>query len=264
MNEAPLIEIRNATIWRGSTRVFRNLSLTIRQHERVAVLGPNGAGKTTLLKTINRDLYPVASEGAWIRILGQDRWNVWDLRRQIGLVSQDLQAEFIASATVLEAIVSGYFSSIGVHPQLRDRIEPRQLERAEAVMAEMGLETLRDRAYRTLSTGQQRRCLLGRALVHDPRTLILDEPTAGLDMTASFDFLARIRALARRGRSLVLVTHHLNDIPPEIERVILLNRGAVVADGPKASVLTRERLCDVYETDLCLTEIDGHYFAYHR
>jgi iron complex transport system ATP-binding protein len=129
-------------------------------------------------------------------------------------------------------------------------------------MGELGLTALRDRPYRTLSTGQQRRCLLGRALVHEPRTLILDEPTAGLDLTASFDFLARIRALARRGRSLVLVTHHLNDIPPEIERVILLKRGAVVADGPKASVLTRAMLCDVYETDLRLTEIDGHYFAY--
>ena len=262
MNEAPLIEINNATIWRGTTRVFDNLSLTIRQHERVAVLGPNGAGKTTLLKIINRDLYPVAREDSWIRILGRDRWDVWELRRQIGLVSHDLQSGFIANATVLDAIVSGYFSSIGVHPQLRERIDPAQMQRAGAVMDALGLADLREREYRTLSTGQQRRCLLGRALVHEPRTLILDEPTAGLDMTASFDFLARIRELARRGRSLVLVTHHLNDIPPEIERVILLKRGAVVADGPKASVLTREKLCDVYETDLHLAEIDGHYFAY--
>jgi len=262
VNEAPLIEIHNATIWRGSTRVFENLSLTIRQHERVAVLGPNGAGKTTLLKTINRDLYPVARENTWVRILGRERWDVWELRRHIGLVSHDLQSAFIANATVLEAIVSGYFSSIGVHPQLRERIDAAQIRCAEAVMDTLGLSDLRDREYRTLSTGQQRRCLLGRALVHEPRTLILDEPTAGLDMTASFDFLARIRALARRGRSLVLVTHHLSDIPPEIERVILLKRGVVVADGPKASVLTRERLCDVDETDLQLTEFDGHYFAY--
>jgi iron complex transport system ATP-binding protein len=262
VNEAPLIEIRNATVWRGSTRVFRNLSLTIRQHQRVAVLGPNGSGKTTLLKTINRELYPVARDGSWIRILGRDRWNVWDLRKHIGLVSEDLQVGFLPTASVLDAIVSGYFSSIGVHQQLRDRIEPAQMQRAEAVMRALGLDGLGDREYRTLSTGQQRRCLLGRALVHDPDTLILDEPTAGLDMAGSFDFLARIRALARAGRSLVLVTHHLSDIPPEIDRVILLKSGAVVADGPKAQVLTRERLGDVYGTDLCLTEIDGHYFAY--
>jgi iron complex transport system ATP-binding protein len=262
VNEPPLIEIHNATVWRGSTRVFENLSLTIRQHERVAVLGPNGSGKTTLLKTINRELYPVARVDSRIRILGRDRWNVWDLRQHIGLVSQDLQVGFMPNASVLDAILSGYFSSIGVHRQLRDRIEPAQMRRAREVMHTVGLERLQDREYRTLSTGEQRRCLLGRALVHDPDTLILDEPTAGLDMTGSFEFMGRIRALARAGRSLVLVTHHLSDIPPEIDRVILLKDGAVVADGPKATVLTRHSLCNVYETDFCLTEIEGHYFAY--
>ena len=262
VNDVPLIEIHQATVYRGSTRVFDRLSLTIRQHERVAILGPNGSGKTTLLNTINRELYPVQAEDSWIRILGRDRWNVWALRKHIGWVSQDLQNGFMPNATVLDAVVSGFFSSIGVHPQLRQHIEPAQLQRARTVVQELALEALADRPYRTLSTGQQRRCLLARALVHDPDTLILDEPTAGLDLTASFDLLARIRELANRGKSLVMVTHHLGDIPPEVERVILLKRGRVIADGPKASVLRREVLSDVYETDLGLTEVDGHYFAW--
>jgi iron complex transport system ATP-binding protein len=262
MLEAPLIEIHNATVWRGSTRVFHRFSLTIQQHERVAILGPNGAGKTTLLKTIDRELYPVVGDDSWIKILGQARWNVWDLRKHIGLVSHDLQSEFMPNATVLDAIVSGFFSSIGVHWQLRDQIEPAQLERAKAVMQTLGLEALREREFRTLSTGQQRRCLLGRALVHDPHTLILDEPTAGLDMSASFEFLAGVRELAKQGCSLVLVTHHLSDIPPEIERVIVLNKGAIAADGPKASVLTGNLLSDVYGTDVRVTEVEGHYFAF--
>lgn len=262
MSEAPLIEIHNATIWRGSSRVFHKFSLTIQQHERVAVLGPNGSGKTTLLQTVTRDLYPVASEDSWIRILGRERWNVWQLRKDIGLISHDLQSGFLPGSTVVDAILSGFFSSIGVHLQLQDQIEPAQLISAERIMKTLGLEALRDREYRTLSTGQQRRCLLGRALVHDPHTLIFDEPTTGLDMTASFDLLERIRGLVRRGRSLMLVTHHLDDIPPEIERVIVLKSGSVVADGPKASVLTADLLSEVYETALGLVEIDGHYFAY--
>jgi len=262
VTEAPLIEIHNATVWRGSTCVFRDFSLTIRQHERVAILGPNGSGKTTLLKTIIRELYPVAGDDCWIRILGRERWNVWDLRRDIGVVSEDLQSGFMPNASVLEAVLSGFFSSIGIHAQLRGEIEPGQLRRAEAVLGTLGLEPLCDREYRTLSTGQQRRCLLARALVHDPHTLILDEPTSGLDMTGSFDFLSRIRELARRGRSLVLVTHHLGDIPPEIERVVVLKSGRVVADGPKAAVLDAGLLSEVYETDLRLAEVDGHYFAY--
>ncbi|MGD2130355.1 MAG: ATP-binding cassette domain-containing protein [Lysobacterales bacterium] len=262
MTEAPLIEIHNATVWRGSTRVFRDFSLTIDRHERVAVLGPNGAGKTTLLQTINRELYPVVRENSWIRILGRERWNVWDLREDIGWVSQDLQARFLPNSTVLDAVVSGYFSTIGVHAQLRDSITVERLDHAGSLIRGMGLEGLEDREFRTLSTGQQRRCLLARALVHDPHSLILDEPTSGLDMTASFDLLTRIRGLARRGRSLVLVSHHLSDIPPEIERVVLLKNGRVAADGPKASVLTEEWLSAVYETRLRLAENDGFYFAW--
>jgi len=262
VTEAPLIEIHNATVWRGTTRVFCDFSLRIPLHQRVAVLGPNGSGKTTLLKMINRELYPVAAEGSWVRILGRERWSVWDLREQIGLVSHDLQSGFLPNAVVQDAIVSGFFSSIGIYSRLRERIDRAQRDRVEEVMEELGLGDFRDREFRTLSTGQQRRCLLGRALVHAPHTLILDEPTSGLDLTASFDFLARIRRLARRGRNLVLVTHHLGDIPPEIERVILLKEGAIVADGSKAEVLTARLLSQVYETDVCVAEIEGHYFAY--
>jgi len=262
VNEPPLIEIHNATVWRGATRVFHRFSLTIGQHERVAILGPNGAGKTTLLKLIDRELYPVAEDGSWVRILGRERWNVWELREHIGLVSQDLQNRFMPNATVLDAILSGFFSSIGVHQQLRQQIGNLQLEKAESVLRLLGLQDLHDRAFRTLSTGQQRRCLLGRALVHEPDTLILDEPTAGLDMTASFDYLSRIRELARRGRSLVLVTHHLNEIPPEIERVVILKEGVIAADGPKQEVLTDTTLSAVYGTGVRVARVEGHYLAY--
>ena len=262
MKETPLIEIANATVWRGTTKVFDRFSLTIEQHERVAILGPNGSGKTTLLKLINRELYPVASDDSYVRILGRDRWNVWELREHIGLVSQDLQSGFMPNATVFDAIVSGFFSSIGVHYQLRDQIEPWQMEKATEVLCSLGLDELREREFKTLSTGQQRRCLLGRALVHDPDTLILDEPTSGMDMSASFDYLTRIRELARHGRNLLLVTHHLNEIPPEIERVIVLKNGAVLADGPKTEVLNGEVMSRAFDAEIRVVEQDGHYLAY--
>ncbi|MDH3924096.1 MAG: ATP-binding cassette domain-containing protein [Xanthomonadales bacterium] len=262
MKEPPLLEIDNATIWRGSTRVFHDFSLTLQQHERVAILGPNGAGKTTLLKLINRELYPVASDDSWVRILGRERWNVWELREHIGLVSPDLQSHFMPNSTVLEVIVSGFFSSIGVHYQLREHIQPMQLQKSVEVMQMLGLKEFREREFETLSTGQQRRCLLGRALVHDPDTLVLDEPTSGLDLKAGFEYLSRIRELARRGRSLVIVTHHLDEIPPEIERVIILKNGQIKADGPRDAVLTAEVLSDVYDTSLRVAHVDGHFMVY--
>jgi len=129
-------------------------------------------------------------------------------------------------------------------------------------MQELGVESLRDTPLKAMSTGQQRRCLLARALVHRPDTLILDEPTAGLDFAASFDYLERLRQLARDGRNILIVTHHLNEIPPEVDRVILLRAGVVAADGPKKAVLTSDVLSKVYETRIRVAEIDGYYLAY--
>lgn len=260
--DAQLIDIRNATIWRGKTCVFEDFDLTIAQHERVAILGPNGSGKTTLLKTLNRELYPVEKPGSWIRILGRDRWNVWELRQHIGVVSQDLQQRYTPTMTALEVVVSGFFSSIGIHGTLAKLVSKEQVDRAIESLNDLGVVSLRDTPLGSMSTGQQRRCLLARALVHRPDTLILDEPTAGLDFAASFDYLRRLRDLADRGSNIVIVTHHLNEIPPEVDRVVLLQGGRIAADGPKKAVLTARQLSDVYETRVRVAEIDGYYLAY--
>ena len=262
MDEPPLIDIRNATIWRGNTRVFDNLTLTIERHERVAILGPNGSGKTTLLKTINRELYPVERDDSWVRILGRERWNVWELRRHIGIVSHDLQQRYRPTTTALEVVLSGFLSSIGVHGILRESISEQRIAAARDILAELGIPDLADTPLRAMSTGQQRRCLLGRALVHRPDTLVFDEPTSGLDFAASFDYLARVRALAREGCNIIIVTHPLDEIPPEVVRVVVLDHGTVAADGPKASVLVPELLSRVYGTPIAVAEVDGHYLAY--
>ena len=257
-----LIEIRNATIWRGSTRVFEHLDLEIAQHECVAIVGPNGSGKTTLLKVINRELYPVVEPGSSVRILGLEKWNVWDLRRHIGVVSHDLHQRYTPTTTALEVVVSGFHSSIGVHGVLAGRVDDRQLAAAGSKMRELGVEGLAATPLRAMSTGQQRRCLLARALVHEPDTLIFDEPTSGLDFAASFDYLGRLQRLAEAGRNVIVVTHHLDEIPPIIDRVVLLKAGRIVADGPKSAVLTAETLSDVYETPIRVAFVDGYYLAY--
>lgn len=257
-----LLEIHNATIWRGSTCVFENLCLEIEQHESVAILGPNGCGKTTLLKTINRELYPVVEPGSYLRVLGSDTWNVWELRKHIGVVSNDLHQRYTPTTTAIEVVVSGFHASIGVHGILADRITPQQIKASMQTLRDTGIAELRDTELRHMSSGQQRRCLLARALVHDPATLILDEPTAGLDFAASFDHIARVRTLSRAGRNIVIATHQLHEIPPELERVIMLRNGKVVADGAKAEVLTDEILSDVYETSVRVTTTDGFYLAY--
>ncbi len=262
VSENKLIEIRDATVWRGSNRVFEHLNLSIRCQEHVALLGPNGSGKTTLLKTINRELYPVSAPGSYIKILGRDDWNVWELRRHIGIVSNDLHQRYTPSTLAIEVVVSGFFSSIGVHGTLARKVSAEQTESAKQTLDELGIGDLATTPLKRMSSGQQRRCLLARSLVHDPHTLILDEPSSGLDFAAGFDYLRRIRELAREGRSIVMATHHLDEIPPEVDRVILLDEGKIAADGTKTEVLTAEQLSAVYRTPVRVAEVDGYYLAY--
>ena len=262
MSNLKLIEIHDATLWRGSTCVFKNLTLSIKEHERVAILGPNGSGKSTLLKTINREIYPATKAGSYIRILGRDKWDVWELRKKIGVVSNDLHQRYTATTTAIEVVVSGFHSSIGVHGTLANRITKDQVVAARSTLSELGIDELHGTPLNRMSSGQQRRCILARALVHNPITLILDEPTTGLDFAASFDYLERIRRLAQLGHNIVIATHHLNEIPPEIDRVILLQNGAIAADGPKDKILTGETLSAVYETPICVNKVDGYYLAY--
>ncbi len=260
--DAPLIDIRNATIYRGDTLVFEGLNLSIDQHEQAAVLGPNGSGKTTLLKVINREIYPVRRDDSWVRILGRETWNVWELRAHIGIVSNELQMRYRNTTTGLDVVLSGYLSSVGIQGLLARQITNEQKSHALQVMQQLGIESLTATRLRNMSTGQQRRCLLARALVHNPDTLILDEPTAGLDLSASFDYLARIRRQIAGGKSIVLVTHLLNEIPPDIQRVILLREGRIMADGPKEEVLTEEYLEMTYDTSVRIAKVDGYYLAY--
>ncbi len=261
MDQAPLVEIRNATIFRGRSKVFDNFDLKIEQGEHVAILGPNGAGKTTLIKALNRELYPVASDDTVFRILGRDTWNVWELRKQLGLVSAELQHRYNERTTVRDVVLSGFLSSIGVHGTAGGAITPAHRERADAVLVELSLTELAERRFGRLSTGQQRLALLARALVHRPHTLVFDEPTAGLDLKAAFEIQRRMCRLAADGVSLVIVTHHLDEIPREIERIILLGDGRILADGEPPEVLTGAKLSAAYDTPVDVLETGGRYFA---
>ena len=264
MKPPPLLDIENATVFRGTTRVFNALTLRVEQHQQVAIVGPNGAGKTTLLKLMNREIYPVASANSRVQVLGRSDWNVWALREQLGVVSDDLHMRYRRTTTGLNVVVSGFFSSIGTHGQLARKVTGNKRSRALQTMRELGIGDLADVSLERMSTGQQRRCLLARALVHEPSTLILDEPTSGLDLAASFEYLERIGRLIEQGHSIVLVTHHLNEIPLEIDRIVLLNGGQIVADGPKREVLTEENLEATYGVPLRVAVVDGHYLAYPR
>jgi len=257
MQKPRLLDIHNATVYRDDKKVFDGFSLAVEQGESTAIIGPNGAGKSTLLKLLSRELYPVVTEDSHVHILGQERPTLWSLREKIGLVSADLQQGFVPDVSGLGVVVSGLHNSIGLfHHQ---DITEEELVRGRAVLEDLGIADLANRPYRQMSTGQQRRCLLGRALIHDPEHLILDEPTSGLDLNATYHYLEVIRELLQRGKTILLATHHIHEIPPEIQRVVFIDDGRVVADGPKADMLTDQQLSELFRMPLTVSISNGFY-----
>jgi len=244
----PLIELDRASVIRGQVRVLDEISLRIEQGCHTALLGPNGCGKSTLIKLITRELYPLARVGDEppVRVMGQSRWQVDRLRSQLGIVTGDFGANLASmyELSVEDAVLSGLFASFVIPPFLEISEDQRQLalealERAHALH-------LRRRVYAELSTGEARRVLIARALVNRPLALLLDEPSTGLDLVARGQLLAMMRELARQGVTLVLVTHHIEEIVPEIDRVVLLRGGKVLADGPRAQLLDSGHLSEAF------------------
>lgn len=255
----PILEIRGATVFRQLNRVFDDLSLRVDAGCHTAILGPNGAGKTTLLKLLTREIYPVFHPDTVVRLFGQQRWNVWDLRKRLGIVSHDLQARHLGNPIGQHVILSGYYSSIGIADH--HEYSQRQIDHAAEIMRELGVDHLHDRPFANLSTGEQRRFLLGRALVHGPEVLVLDEPTSGLDLRATFQYLGLVRDLIAAGKTIILVTHHIHEIPPEIRRIVLIKDGGIVADGDKPDILTTHQLGALFDTELEVATANGYYQA---
>lgn len=259
MKPSPFIEIERVTVYRGDTCVFHDLSLAIDEGTHAAILGPNGAGKSTFLKLLAGEVHPFPRNETHIRLFGEEQWNVWDVRKRLGLVSHDLQHQYMDQVTGLKVVLSGYYASIGTYGH--QDYTYAQIAQAHAVMEELGIGLLTDRRFADMSTGEQRRCLLARALVHDPVVLVLDEPTSGLDLTATFHYLDVVRANMKKGKTVLLVTHHLHEIPPEVERVILLKSGGVFEDGEKSRVLTEANLTRLFDRSIALVHAHGWYQA---
>jgi iron complex transport system ATP-binding protein len=259
MPRPPVIEMRRVSITKGRSTILRDVDLRIEPGERIAVLGPNGSGKSSLIKTMTgENRYDTSVDGAYVRIRGEDNWDLFSVRKAFGVVSGEMQLEFHRNIDGLEAVISGFFGSVGTNRS--QDITPEMERAAREALRTVGAERLATRKVSTMSTGEARRVLMARALVHEPEALILDEPMSSLDLTGKHLVRESMRSLARTGRTLVLVTHDPADIVPEMERVIMMKDGRVFSDG-SMDTLTEEKLSELFAVPIKLTKIDGRYWA---
>ncbi len=252
---APFFEIRNANVWRGETLALRDLNLSLAADESVAILGANGAGKSSLLKLMTGEVRAEARPGTVCRVFGEEHWCLEELRHRVGLVMPEEVARFDAEEVAADVVRSAFRGAYGRTGDMR--FSASEKVRSERAMEETGVGGLSSKLFGQLSSGEKRRFLIARALVHDPEVLVLDEPSTALDFAGRLAMLDRLRAVARGAGSIVLVTHDPGEILPEIERVILLDQGRIVADGAKRDVLNGKAVSDLYGMKLRLTWSNG-------
>jgi iron complex transport system ATP-binding protein len=261
-----VLELTDATVVKGGRPVLDGLTLTIRRGEHTAILGPNGAGKTTLINLLTRNDYALARPDgvAPVKIFGAATWDVFELRTRLGIVTTDLHQLFVEGHSVgritgEEAVLSGFFATRGflLYATVTDAMRRAAADSLERVDAGM----LAHRTLDQMSTGEARRVLIARALVTSPEALVLDEPAAGLDPVARHRFLESIGRVAESGTTIVLVTHHVEEIVPAITQVVVLQRGRAAVAGPKHEVLTSAHLSRAFEAPFLVEEVDGFYYA---
>ena len=263
-----IVELEHVHVARGNNIVLHDLSLRIDSGEHLAILGPNGCGKSTLLKTITCELYPLVRPETSVRIMGRERWDLTQLKRRMGVVAAELPGRQTLSITGLDAILTGFFSSSTIWPNLV--VTRRMRDRAEEILELVNAESLRSTLVGEMSAGQQRRIMIGRAMAGTSsdveegsvQMLLLDEPSNALDLAAQQDLREMLRELARRGTAIVLITHHIADILPEIDRIVMMNSGRIVADGSKGELLTEHQLHQLFGREIALVERDGYWNAW--
>jgi iron complex transport system ATP-binding protein len=264
----PIVDLQHVHVARGSRVVLQDVSLRIEAGEHLAILGPNGCGKSTLLKTMIYELYPLAKPETRVRMMGRERWDLTQLKRRMGVVQAELPGKPMLTTTGFDAILTGFFSSSTLWPNLT--VTAAMKERAEEIVALVGAEHLREKLVGEMSAGQQRRVMIGRAMAGtsldsysgEVQMLLLDEPSNALDLGAQHNLREMLRGLARKGTAIVLITHHIADILPEMERIVMMREGRIVADGAKSLLLTAERLSELFGREIVLTERDGYWNAW--
>ncbi|MDR2930125.1 MAG: ABC transporter ATP-binding protein [Propionibacteriaceae bacterium] len=254
-----VIDISDVTVRRGHAFLLDHVSWQVADTDRWVIIGPNGAGKTTLLQIVSARMFATSGR---VEILGQTmgRVDVFDLRPRIGVASAALESQIPPDETVRDVILSASYAVFG---RWREAYEPVDESRADRLMSQMRVEHLARRTFGTLSEGERQRTQIARALMTDPELLLLDEPTAGLDLSGRELLLATLSDLAQDEWSptSVMVTHHVEEIPPGVTHALFLKQGTVVAMGHLSQVMTSEVLSRTFDLPLTVTEVDGRWRA---
>ncbi len=258
----PLLCLRDAVVRRAGKHILEVPSFRLEEGESMALLGPNGAGKSTFISLITREVFPLHRDVPPVLFRGKARATLQEVRSCLGIVSASMQDQITVHVPAVEIVVGGLFGTLGLPRQCSASDEA--WEHARHAMELLGVAELAQRDVMTLSSGQTRRVLIARALVHDPDVLVFDEPCTGLDPQGMYYVRQSMRTLAQAGKAIILVTHYPEDVIPEIGRIVMIKDGLVFDDGAKKDLLTSERMSELFDVPLTVEEQAGYYTLLSR
>lgn len=253
----PLFEIHDATVVRSGKTILHVDDFQLAEGESIALLGPNGAGKSTFIQLLTHEIRPLYREIPPVLFRGSSHPLLTDIRSCLGIVSSTMSSRATVHAPAIDIVCGGLFGTLG----LPHHIHATDADRAQALdaLARLGMAEIAHRDVTTLSTGQFRRVLIARELIHNPQVLVFDEPCTGLDPEGMYQVRKTMRQLASEGCSVILVTHYPEDIIPAIKRVLLIKDARLYADGPKEQLLTGDEMTRLFGVPLDVESDQGWY-----
>lgn len=255
----PFLKLTDASVRRAGRVILHVDHLEIAEGENIAILGPNGSGKSTFVKLITREVMPLYRDVPPVLFRGNPRATLVDVRRALGIVSSTMQSEITVHLPAVDIVAGGLTGTVGLPLRISADAADNARCRARAALEQVGIANLADQDVMTMSTGQARRILIARSLVHGPDALMFDEPCTGLDPQGMYYVRKTLRALTQAGKSIVMVTHYPEDIIPEITRIILIKDGEVFADGPKEELLRSETISRLFDVPVKINCEQGYY-----
>ena len=255
-----IIKIEHATVRREGKDILSDVSLSVHEGENIAIIGPNGAGKSTLVNVISKDVHPLAKDEFSLTIFGKSRWQIMEMRKKMGIVSQALAWYCNTTYTAEEIVISGLYAAIGL--DFHHIVTAEDREKAKREMERSKIWHLKDKYMNTLSSGERERVLIARAAVNDPQLLLLDEASTALDFPSRAKLRRIISSYAQNGKNIIMVTHELSEIIREINRVIVMKDGRIYADGKKEEILNEKLLSEVYGEKIYIDSRNGLYNAW--
>ena len=248
---------KNINVIIDQKQILSNININLNYGENTLILGPNGSGKSTFLKLLNRTIYPINSRYSSLKLFNKENINIWDLRKKIGFLFKEMEQRINNGVQLYDLIISGFSGRF--NSRYFKLLSSDEKLKIDSLVNEWELNDIIDQEFKSLSDGQKRRALLARALVHEPEILVLDEPFCNLDMKSNYILNKNINKLIEQSVNIVYITHNLESILPETNRVILIKKGMIINDGEPNKLISSEVLSDLFKISVKVINNDGYW-----